>query len=86
MIPVEVFEEQNSPESEHDTSAEIETIEMSQEIQEINIKMFIMYTEPYFLQTQLKNLIFASIIIRKINHNRPVNRVCQLLLHFAPAA
>ena len=42
MIPVEVFEEQNSqpisPESEHDTSAEIETIEMNQEIQEINIK------------------------------------------------
>ena len=41
-IPVEVFEEQNSqpisPESEHDTSAEIETIEMNQEIQEINIK------------------------------------------------
>ena len=38
VIPVEVFEEQNSPESEHDTSAEIETIEMNQEIQEINIK------------------------------------------------
>ena len=42
MIPVEVFEEENSqpisPESEHDTSAEIETIEMNQEIQEINIK------------------------------------------------
>ena len=38
MIPVEVFEEQNSPESEQDTSAEIETIEMNQEIQEINIK------------------------------------------------
>ena len=39
MIPVEVFEElTGSPESELDTSAEIETIEMNQEIQEINIK------------------------------------------------
>ena len=44
VIPLEVFEEQNneptSSESEHDTSAEIETIEINQdqEIQEINIK------------------------------------------------
>ena len=56
MIPEEVFEEENSqpispgpirpgmsptPGSDHDTSAEIETIEINQdeEIQEINIKM-----------------------------------------------